>query len=562
MMKIAMAQITCNPGCVQDNVEKIKKYISKAHEEGANIVVFPELSIPGYPALDLYLNEDFQNECDKGLRNIFEFSDELKDILIIVGNIGTDYGNIYNEAVAISDSKILCRYQKQLLPKYDIFFEERYFSPGPRYQSPFEFMGKKIGLLICEDLWSREYSIKPYPELMNMEPNIVISINASPYSYDKQHSRQEVIQGSLSYSTSKLDCFAYVNAVGGQDGYVGEIVFDGDSIAFVYDPFKQDIKEAAYCGVFEEKMVVVDTKNPEWIMVPPEIDNIRNVHNALVLGIKSYYNRCGLKKAVIGLSGGIDSAVTASLAVTALGAENVLGVTMPSDYSSTGSVTDSELLAKNLRIKILNRPIISEVKTYRNNLQADFYETGRGEIKGTLTEENLQARIRGQILMAFANSEPGTMVLSTGNKTELALGYCTSYGDMVGGMSPIADCDKIMVYQLAKEINRLNRKEIIPQTTIDKPPSAELAPGQTDEAGLGAGYDVISIMVNQIVEKGFGRKKMIEIHGEENTHLIDKYLWLIKVNEWKRRQASPGIRVTEKAFGSGRRIPMNHKFTG
>ena len=233
---------------------------------------------------------------------------------------------------------------------------------------------------------------------------------------------------------------------------------------------------------------------------------------------------------------------------------------MPSNYSSGGSINDSVILAKNLGIKCLEMPISEILDQYRTKFKGIIGAENVGGIKGTLTEENLQARIRGNILMAWANSHPGTMVVSTGNKTELALGYCTAYGDMCGGMSPLADCDKILVYRLAKLLTQLACKEVIPKNTIEKPPSAELAPGQTDEAGLGADYHTISTMVNQLVEEGFGRRKMIGIHGEDKAHLIDKYLWLIKVNEWKRRQSAPGIKITSKAFGSGRRIPMAHKF--
>jgi NAD+ synthase (glutamine-hydrolysing) len=414
------------------------------------------------------------------------------------------------------------------------------------------FNNKKIGFLICEDIWYDGYYSSPYQNLMKKKPDIVISINASPYVQGKLKTRinkvKEIMRKCKDLHVPEY--FVYVNSVGSHDGYDGEVVFDGGS--FIVDKNRDVV---SFCEEFVETTVLFDTE--DYNKKSFKIDSSKDIEKtirAIEIGIKSYFDRFNMKKAIIGLSGGIDSAVTAALSAASLGSENVIGVSMPSHYSSDGSITDAKDLAKNLGIDYINIPIKEVVYSYGDILSKTinpFYET--------ITEENIQARIRGNILMALSNSIPGSMVLSTGNKTELALGYCTPYGDMAGGLSPLADVDKTNVYLIAEKINR--KREIIPVNTITKPPSAELAPNQTDEKGLGFSYDILVDAVNYVIEKGIFQKEKLEeyllkFEGIDAKKMSDMVMDRIVKNEWKRRQAAPGIKVTLKAFGSGRRVPL------
>ncbi len=549
-VKLAVAQISTDPGNIPANTEKIIDYINKAKESGANIVIFPELAIPGYMSLDLMLYENYIKENLEGLKQIAK---SINGILVIVGFIDQDREKIgsdgslarYNSAAIIHNQKIISIQDKTLLPDYDVFFENRYFSKG-RGRKLVEFEGLKIGVEICEDLWDENYEVKVSEDLINMGADLLINISGSPFYIGKRFDREELIaRVSKNYNIP----FVYVNTVGVQDGYDGELVFDGQSMVF-------DKKgNLSYLGKqFEEELFFIDLEN---LMNSsnksnlPEYNPMGELCDGLTLAIKDYFRRTNFNKAFIGLSGGIDSAVVASLVSRALGKENVVGIYMPSHFSSSVSAEEAKKMADNLGIDFEIIPI--------NNIFDNFLETLKKNFAGMsldVTEENLQARIRGMILMAHANKFKG-LVVSTANKTETALGYTTLYGDMCGAIAPIADVSKLKVYELAEYINK--EEEIIPQTTIERIPTAELRADQTDEASLGGSYEQISPLVDEIIEDG---KSPDELSKKYPRELIDKIFKLINISEYKRRQAAPGVKVTKKAFGLGRRIPIAHGYKG
>lgn len=549
-VKLAVAQISTDPGNIPANTEKIIDYINKAKESGANIVIFPELAIPGYMSLDLMLYENYIKENLEGLKQIAK---STNGILVIVGFIDQDREKIgsdgslarYNSAAIIHNQKIISIQDKTLLPDYDVFFENRYFSKG-RGRKLVEFEGLKIGVEICEDLWDENYEVKVSEDLINMGADLLINISGSPFYIGKRFDREELIaRVSKNYNIP----FVYVNTVGVQDGYDGELVFDGQSMVF-------DKKgNLSYLGKqFEEELFFIDLEN---LMNSsnkfnlPEYNPMGELCEGLTLAIKDYFRRTNFNKAFIGLSGGIDSAVVASLVSRALGKENVVGIYMPSHFSSSVSAEEAKKMADNLGIDFEIIPI--------NNIFDNFLETLKKNFAGMsldVTEENLQARIRGMILMAHANKFKG-LVVSTANKTETALGYTTLYGDMCGAIAPIADVSKLKVYELAEYINK--EEEVIPQTTIERIPTAELRADQTDEASLGGSYEQISPLVDEIIEDG---KSPDELSKKYPRELIDKIFKLINISEYKRRQAAPGVKVTKKAFGLGRRIPIAHGYKG
>ncbi len=549
-VKLAVAQISTDPGNIPANTEKIIDYINKAKESGVNIVIFPELAIPGYMSLDLMLYENYIKENLEGLKQIAK---STNGILVIVGFIDQDREKIgsdgslarYNSAAIIHNQKIISIQDKTLLPDYDVFFENRYFSKG-RGRKLVEFEGLKIGVEICEDLWDENYEVKVSEDLINMGADLLINISGSPFYIGKRFDREELIaRVSKNYNIP----FVYVNTVGVQDGYDGELVFDGQSMVF-------DKKgNLSYLGKqFEEELFFIDLEN---LMNSsnksnlPEYNPMGELCDGLTLAIKDYFRRTNFNKAFIGLSGGIDSAVVASLVSRALGKENVVGIYMPSHFSSSVSAEEAKKMADNLGIDFEIIPI--------NNIFDNFLETLKKNFAGMsldVTEENLQARIRGMILMAHANKFKG-LVVSTANKTETALGYTTLYGDMCGAIAPIADVSKLKVYELAEYINK--EEEVIPQTTIERIPTAELRADQTDEASLGGSYEQISPLVDEIIEDG---KSPDELSKKYPKELIDKIFKLINISEYKRRQAAPGVKVTKKAFGLGRRIPIAHGYKG
>jgi len=542
-MRVAIAQITTDPGRIQHNTDKIIRHIQRARGEGARLVVFPELAIPGYGHMDLAWQESYIHENKMALQRIAE---EAQGITAIVGFIDQDPDLtapggrpvLYNSSAVVEDGNIIAVRDKVLLPSYNIFYEDRYFSPGKR-RGTFEAAGKTMGLGICEDLWDEGYDEKIYPGLISDGAEMLLNLSASPFHVGKFLERQQQIEKVL--GGQKLP-FIYSNLVGSFDGYYGEVVFDGRSMVF-----DSQGKLGGVAGAFQEDLFLFDMHEPGSLVLP-DVKELPELHDALVLGIREYFRRCGFEKAYIGLSGGIDSALVAALAVEALGKENVIGVTMPSHITSGETKSDAYKLAANLGIECEERPIRSEYKAWIQDFRARY-----GQEPESITKQNKQARIRGNTLMEKTNEDRSGLVISTGNKTELALGYCTLYGDMAGGFAAISDVSKERVYALARYINQKAGQDIIPTTTIERPPTAELEEGQTDENSLPAGYDVLSPLVDDIVDRELPRE---ELYQKYKPEVVDKVLRMIKINEYKRRQAAPGIRVTPRAFGIGRRFPI------
>ncbi|MGB9679862.1 MAG: NAD+ synthase [Thermoanaerobacteraceae bacterium] len=540
-MKIALAQLNPVVGDIKGNCSKIVKSIEKAKEKNADIIVFPELAVTGYPPKDLLYNPDFLDETLKYIEEII--LPGSNNIGVILGTPFRENDKLYNAALFIYNGEIKEKFYKTLLPNYDVFDEIRYFS-GSDVRKVFEFKGLKIAVNICEDIWNDKifwdkpyYTINVLDEQFKLNPDIFINISASPYTYGKYSMRVKMIKNI----TEKYHLpFIYVNQVGGND----ELIFDGSSFT-VNSNGNIIIKLKS----FDEDMDVIDTDN---INFKEEINETKEdiswVYDALVLGLKDYFDKIGFKKAVLGLSGGIDSAVTCALAVEALGRENVLGILMPSRYSSEGSINDAEKLALNLGVKYRILPVEEVFKSYLSIFNQD------GQPIGDLAEENIQARIRGNYLMFISNRE-GYMTLTTGNKSELSVGYCTLYGDMSGGLAVISDVPKTMVYELAEYINK--DKEIIPLSTINKIPSAELRPNQTDMDSLPP-YEILDDILKMYIEENKSLKEIIKKGYDEFT--VKDVIKKINRSEYKRKQAAPGLKITSKAFGTGRRMPIAHKF--
>lgn len=550
-MKLAVAQISTDAGDILGNTEKIINSIKKAKKENAKIVIFPELAIPGYMSLDLMLNPSF---VDENLTALGEIIKSTKDMLVVVGFIDSDRNKIgpggtaikYNSAAIIYNRKLLAIQDKTLLPDYDVFFENRYFTQG-RGRKLIEFEGLKLGVQICEDLWDENYPIKVSEDLVKLGADILINISGSPFYMGKRFDREKLIEKiSKNYQIP----FIYVNTVGVQDGYDGELVFDGQSMVFDANG------SLVYLGrQFEEELFYLDindlivSRKKEFKL--PEYNLTEELFKGLILAIKDYFRRTKFSRAFIGLSGGIDSAVVAALATRALEKENVVGIYMPSPYSSKISQDEAKKLAENLGIDFEIIPIDEVFNKFLETLKIKF-----ANLAPDVTEENLQARIRGMILMAHANKFKG-LVISTANKTETALGYTTLYGDMCGAIAPIADVSKLKVYDLANFINKKSKRAIISRTTIERIPTAELRSNQTDEESLGGSYKMISPLVDEIIEEGRSKADLLKNYPKE---LIGKIFDLINKNEYKRRQAAPAVKVTKKAFGLGRRIPIAHSF--
>jgi NAD+ synthetase len=544
-MKIALAQINTTVGDFEGNLDLLKKAYQSAVKLGAELVVAPELAITGYPPRDLLLKSGF---IEGNLAALGELTEDIGKVGLIVGHVARNErqtGRPASNAVSLLlEGKVAASRAKSLLPTYDVFDEDRYFEPAIE-NAPVEYNGHSLGLTICEDVWNDDafwkncrYEADPVESLVQQGAQIIINVSASPWSLGKERMRREML-ANLAAKTNRP--VVYCNAVGGND----ELVFDGGSLVLGK---AGDVLGSG--GHFVEELMVVNLDS-ESGSSPAQFDDMELLHDALVIGVRDYLGKCGFKGAVIGLSGGIDSAVTAAIAVKALGAENVRGISMPSQYSSTGSLDDSKALADNLGIQYDVIPIGDGFELMKGSLEPVF--GGRPE---DVTEENIQARLRGLILMAASNKF-GALVLTTGNKSELAVGYCTLYGDMCGGLAVISDVPKTMVYDLARWMNR--EGEVIPNATIEKPPSAELRPDQKDEDSLPA-YEVLDAILERYVVENKSINQIVEAGFDEQ--IVQRMARLIDLNEYKRRQAAPGLKVTSKAFGVGRRIPVAQRYKG
>lgn len=547
-MKIALAQTNPVVGDFTHNSNRILHFVDQALELKCDLVIFSELVITGYPPRDLLERNDF----------IWANQACLNKLIKTIGGIGVICGfvdrnpngkgkNLYNSAVLFEDGQILHKVYKRLLPTYDIFDERRYFEPGPE-SSVYAYKGHKIGLTICEDAWNdadifenRIYPIDPVSQLIQAGVDLVINVSASPFYLGHKEFRWHIFK---SMAEKYKVPFMFANQVGGNDS----VLFDGLSTAF-----NANGEMAARASDFEEDLVVFDSK-----MSQPSEDNLHTISStdtesilkALVTGTRDYVTKCGFKKAIVGLSGGIDSAVTASIAVKALGRENVSVVFMPSNYTSQENFEDTAKLSENLGISLAEIPINDMFKEFLRFISPDFKESEPG-----ITEQNIQARIRGNILMALSNKH-GSLVLSTGNKSELAVGYCTLYGDMTGGLAVISDVPKTAVYDLARLINQ--EKEYIPQRIIDKAPSAELKPDQVDQDDLPP-YEILDPILKGYIEDYKGINQLVEMGFDQNA--VEDVVLRVDRNEYKRHQAAPGLKVTSKAFGYGRRYPLAQRYT-
>lgn len=541
-MKIALAQLNYHIGNFDQNLSKINQAIDKAKAQKTDLLVFAELAVSGYPPRDFLEFDDYIDKCWEAILSIVPMT---KDIGIIIGvptrNPEFDGKDLFNSAVFIADKKIKSTHHKALLPNYDIFDEYRYFEPSRKFEVV-EFKNKKLAITICEDLWNIGnnplYKINPMDELYKLNPDIMINIAASPFDYDQAKTRKEILLANV--KKYKLPLF-YVNHVGAQT----ELLFDGGSLAM--NANGDIIDELKY---FEEDFRVFDLDNLQRSDVEFIIPSkIALIHDGLVMGVRNYFQKLGFTKAILGLSGGIDSAVTAVIAAKALGNENVKCVLLPSEFSSDHSIDDAKVLAENLGSSYEIVPIKDSYESIRKDLNTQFENT-----HFDIAEENIQARIRGVILMALSNKF-GYILLNTSNKSEAAVGYGTLYGDMNGGLSVIGDVYKTEVFELAKYINR--NLEIIPINTITKPPSAELRPNQKDSDSL-PDYDILDEILYQYVEKRKGPKDLIQLGFDES--LVKRILKLVNTNEYKRYQTPPILRISPKAFGMGRRMPIVAKY--
>ncbi len=542
-MKIALAQINTTVGDISGNEAKILAAYRRAVAAGSDIVVFPELATTGYPPRDLLLRPRFVTENLASVDRLAAATGEAVMVLGFVGRHEQRPGRELTNSVAwLQEGKVTAIRHKTLLPTYDVFDEDRYFEPATA-NAPVEFRSGLVGLTICEDMWNdedywdeRRYRPNPASDLSNAGAQILLNCSASPWHLGKGEARHAM----FSQLAAKTRCpIVYCNLVGGND----ELVFDGGSL--VFDAQGRLLAEGRR---FEEDLIVVDldTAVPVCPATPPPEEQ---VFQALTLGLRDYVHKCGFKSVVLGLSGGIDSALTAVIGVAALGQENVRGLSLPSQFSSQGSLDDARSLAKNLGIQYDVVPIQPPFAAVKDQMQTVF--AGRPE---DVTEENIQARLRGVILMAMSNKF-GSLLLTTGNKSEVAVGYCTLYGDMCGGLAVIADVPKTMVYRISQWVNR--EQEIIPSDTITKPPSAELRPNQTDQDSLPP-YDILDAILEAYVVKMQAPAEIIAAGLPADA--VRRVVRLIDLSEYKRRQAAPGLKVTTKAFGMGRRVPIAQRY--
>ncbi len=538
---LALGQINTTVGDFSGNVAKIIEFSKRAREAGAELILFPELSICGYPPRDLVEKPSFLQRNQTALE---EVAAETRGIGVICGYASPAESNsgkrVMNSAALLRDGRIEFVQSKRLLPTYDVFDESRNFAPARR-QELLPFSDRKVALTICEDAWNDKnfwnhplYGVDPVAELLKAGGDILLNISSSPFHIGKREFRYEMLAAIATHYRVPV---AMVNQIGGNDS----LVFDGSS--FIVGP---DGIVLAQAKSFEEDLILFDTKTGRGDVHERVQGAEASAYGALVLGTRDYVHKCGFRKAIVGLSGGIDSALTAAIAAEALGEENVIGVGMPSQYSSQGSIDDARDLAKNLGIRFELVSIGAIFEEYKRGLSVVF--EGMAE---DVTEENIQARIRGNILMALSNKF-GALVLSTGNKSELGVGYCTLYGDMAGGLAVISDVPKTMVYRIASYINSIN--PVIPKSTMTKPPSAELRPGQLDSDSLPP-YEILDQILEDYVED-LRSAEEIASSRKLDIQLVKRVVRMIELSEYKRQQAAPGIKISEKAFGVGRRFPI------
>lgn len=546
-MKIGLAQINPTVGDLDGNARLILEAYEKLVAEGAELVLFPELALPGYPPRDLLFKSRFVPDTEEKLATLAE---QIGTIPALVGTVLRREGgrgrSLWNAVAWCEAGELKRTIGKTLLPTYDVFDEDRYFesADGPEVV---EFQGKRLGITICEDIWtgpvvetSKHYHKDPLAQLAGMQIDFLLNLSASPWHFGKMSSREAIVREAA----RRVGCPAfYCNAVGGND----ELIFDGHSLAVTHEG-----RLLAGLAGFAEDMAVVDSEALPGSSHPTfSLEPMADVHRALTLGIRDYAYKSGFKQALVGLSGGIDSAVTAVLAADALGPENVLGVSLPSEISSQHSRDDASTLAENLGIEFMTLPIAEVVKGVEATLAQRF--SGR---EPDVTEENIQARARGLLLMAISNKE-FRLLLTTGNKSEVAVGYCTLYGDMAGGLAVISDVLKTQVFALARWMNRDGER--VPENTITKPPSAELRPDQKDEDSLPP-YETLDEILRLYVEEGISSRDIV-IRGFEREVVRD-VVRKVDLNEYKRKQAAPGLKITPLAFGVGRRIPIVQKYVG
>src|ERR1700719_2509211 len=543
-MKIALAQFNPTIGDFAGNSARILKLAAQAEARGAKLAVFSELCLCGYLPLDLLERPAF---IDRNLKELKALAGKLPLPAIVgyAGRVKNGSGkSIANKAALLCGGRIVFEQSKMLLPTYDVFDESRYFQPGEK-DYVYGLGREQLGITICEDVWNDKnfwakprYARDPVTELIQQGTSILLNISASPYTIDKRSLRVEMLRSIAQQHRRPI---IYVNQVGGDDS----LIFDGASMALTPDGHI-----AAQAKAFEEDLVLFDTVTGRGDIHPQSKEEIAYAYQAILTGTRDYVRKCNFSKTIVGLSGGVDSAVVAAIAVDALGKENVLGVSMPGPYSSEGSQTDARCLAKNLGIEFLTVPISSVFDSYIHTLKPVF-----GNRQADATEENIQARIRGNYLMALSNKF-GSMVLSTGNKSEIAVGYCTLYGDMAGGLAVLSDVPKLMVYELASWINR--ERELIPRSTIEKAPSAELRPDQKDEDSLPP-YDVLDRILKLYIEDLKSPQEIADRYGFD-LKLVKDIALHVDRNEYKRKQSAPGLKITSRAFGFGRPFPIAQKF--
>lgn len=545
-MKLALAQTNPVVGDIVGNRERIVACIEQARAAGTSLVIFPELSVVGYPPRDLLLKPRFVAANIEAVHRIAESCVGIAALVGFVESNADPVGrSLRNAAAYCAEGKVRQVRHKSLLPSYDVFDEQRYFEPAPEV-ALIEHEGVPIGVSICEDLWNDEQSVgrriytrDPVGQLAAAGARLLVNLSASPFEQDKHPFRLRLFANQARQHHLPI---AFVNQVGGND----ELIFDGTSTAF--DAQGRVIAQAR---AFDEDLLIVDLDADTPGRIEPYPQGVASVHDALVLGLRDYVHKCGFKRVLLGLSGGIDSAVTAALAVAALGPDAVTGVAMPSRFSSDHSRSDAEILARNLGLDFRMIPIAGIHEAFEGYLQPHF-----AGLEPDITEENIQARVRGVLLMALSNKF-GWLLLTTGNKSELAVGYCTLYGDMCGGLAVISDVPKMMVYKLARYINQQAERELIPESSITKPPSAELRPNQTDQDSLPP-YDVLDAIIEQYIRQEKSTEEIIAAGFDAQT--VQRVIRLVDLSEYKRKQAALGLKVTSRAFGVGRRMPIAARF--